>query len=177
MKPETVKSQLLTERYINHTFSPYLDEKAWNSATEYGLVQPITNAMANHIAKSHPTVSNKNEALENAWATAPESLNLMGLMIDYRIYHLFYMLPFFLVIAFPILMDAIFLRKKGKYQNSFISPTKHHVGSQVLGMTFSYLMILAIIAPFSVPASAFFVIYLIKMSGWWIWIVSLPKRI
>jgi hypothetical protein len=173
----SVQETLMDERVSNFQFSQDLERKSWEMALERPFVQELAGRLAKRIELSKTIVDGKEGALERLWVNAPENLEAMGLLIDYRLYFMLQLSPLVLLFAFPVIIDAAMQRKKGMYRNSFSSPLRHTIGGRVIALPFSYLTFGAFFVPIAIPVYLFLVFLGIKLSGWWMWVVYLPKRI
>ena len=179
--PDDIADSFKYERSSNSLFFSGSDQYAWNISTnESGeLVQNLTSSLAKRVMKGKDIVPGENDkkVFGEMWKTSSTNLILFGSLVDYRIHAVSTLIPLFLVFLGAIIVDGAMMRKINSYKNSFSSPMKHYVGGQVLGVNATIIAILLLFLPLAVPLYVFVLLFSVKLVGWWIWVMYLPKRI
>jgi hypothetical protein len=173
---ERLESVLVNDRYYNANFSSSMEDKAWAKTLNSPMVQLVTDRISQRMLDANEIIEGKRGAVEKSLSKAPENISYMGFIIDYRINMVWFLLPLFVLVAIPVLIDAIMVRRKGFYSNSFTSPLRHTIGGRMLGVPATVIILYMTMMPFSVPVHYLVLIFIVKMAGWWLWMSSLPKR-
>lgn len=174
--PKSVENALVSERTSNAELASTLDATAWDSSRDYSLFSAGARVLNERILLSKAIVAGQTGIIENIWKETPLKLSFYAALLDYRVAVLLLIIPTLLILFAASVMDAIMVRKVQMYRNSFSSPLRHNIGGKVLGINLSIFLIILFFAPIPIPFWVFAAIVLIKVFGWWLWIVNLPKR-
>lgn len=175
--PQKLTDALIDDRTSNEQISQSSDRKAWELANQNGISSPFLKKVGVKIGAKESVINDKNGVIENIWSNSSENAVIYGLIIDYRLYFLLLIMPLIGIVAVSAICDAFLIRKKDTFKNSFSSPLKHNLGGRVIALPSTFLIIFCLLLPASIPAYFFIILSLLKIFGWWLWVVNLPKRI
>lgn len=173
---DKLENTIISERNFNAIYAPNIDKNSWESRGESQFFGWLSDKVSLKISSSKNIVENQQGVIENIWNDTALNAHLYAMLLDYRLQIAIIFLPLLIILFLSSLLDAINIRKIQKYRNSFSSPLKQHIGGQLIGLNLSYLLIILFFLPLAIPAWVFLSVILMKIFGWWLWIISLPKR-
>ncbi|GAB6071510.1 hypothetical protein JCM30760_26080 [Thiomicrorhabdus hydrogeniphila] len=176
VKQDSLIQTLINERTSNSELIYALDDQAWSTSKEWAVFSGLANMVNNRITNSNDIVSGQKGFVENVIDETPVKLSLYGSLLDYRLSLAWLLAPILIIFFLVTLVDGLTVRKIQSYRNSFSSPLRHTIGGKVLGINLGILLVFGFFAPIAIPFWVFTVFVFIKIFGWWLWAVNLPKR-
>lgn len=175
-KPDSLSKSIMSERTSNSAFGQAMDAQSWGRAMEGGYLIGAAKKFGESV-KDHKTITHEEKILETIWDNTPENMLIYSVLIEYRLNYLLSMVPVALMFIFAVFVDAIMVRKKNQFKNSFSSPFKHNIGGRIVAIPSGFLFLILTFLPMAMPMYVFTALFAVKFFGWWLWTVNLPKRI
>lgn len=173
---EALTESIVSEREHNLAWAEAVDASAWKRSQQEPVFGVIGETLAERIAASNNIVDGQKGVVEEVMDDTPIKLTLYSTLLDYRMHVILSFVPLLIIVFAAALIDGLSARKVLHYRNSFSSPLKHTIGGKVLGINLGVIIVLMFFAPIALPFWVFVLIVLLKIFGWWLWAVNLPKR-